>query len=214
MNANIFMHEFRSRLHSALIWGMAGLAVALVYLSFFPSFAENAALLNQAMKNFPPELLAAFGMTDIDLSQLLGFFTFVYLFLQILMAIQASNYGFALVSVEERELTADFLLSKPVSRPQILTSKLLAALADLAITQTIVWASVYILVIIFKGDSSVDYGFLARMMAGLIPFQLFFLSVGLVISLLVKRVRSVTPYSMGLAFGMYVLVSVLKCVGE
>jgi len=36
-------------------------------------------------------------------------------------------------------------------------------------------------------------------------FQLFFLSVGMLISLLVKRVRSVTPYALGLAFGMYVL---------
>jgi ABC-2 type transport system permease protein len=36
-------------------------------------------------------------------------------------------------------------------------------------------------------------------------FQLFFLSVGLVISLLVKRVRSVTPYALGLGFGSYVL---------
>ena len=37
-----------------------------------------------------------------------------------------------MVSVEERELTADFLLAKPVGRNQILTSKLLAALTALA----------------------------------------------------------------------------------
>ena len=48
-----------------------------------------------------------------------------------MIALQAANYGYSLVSVEERELTADFLLSKPVGRVQILTSKLLAALRDL-----------------------------------------------------------------------------------
>lgn len=39
----------------------------------------------------------------------------------------------------------------------------------------------------------------------ILPFQLFFLSVGILVSLLMKRVRSVTSVSMALAFGMYVL---------
>ena len=34
---------------------------------------------------------------------------------------------------------------------------------------------------------------------------MFFFCLGLLISLMVKRIRSVMPYSMGLAFGMYVL---------
>jgi len=45
-------------------------------------------------------------------------------------------------------------------------------------------------------------------------FQLFFLSVGLVISLLVRRVRNVTPYSMALVFGMYVLNAFGNMLGE
>jgi ABC-2 type transport system permease protein len=45
-------------------------------------------------------------------------------------------------------------------------------------------------------------------------FQLFFLTVGLVISLLVKRVRSVTPYAMALAFGMYVLSAFGSMLGD
>jgi len=47
-----------------------------------------------------------------------------------------------------------------------------------------------------------------------VPFQLFFLSVGLVISLLVKRIRSVTPYAMALGFGMYVLSVFGDLLGE
>jgi ABC-2 type transport system permease protein len=38
--------------------------------------------------------------------------------------------------------------------------------------------------------------------------------VGLVISLLVKRIRAVTPYSMALAFGMYVLSAFGDLLGE
>ena len=70
----------------------------------------------------------------------------VFLFCQICLAIQASNYGFSLVSIEERELTADFLLAKPIGRGKILTAKLLAALAALTITNLSVWASSFFVI--------------------------------------------------------------------
>jgi len=214
MSMNIFRHEFRMHLRSAITWAVAAAAVVLLYSSIFPTFSEQAAVLNEALANFPEGLRAAFGMTDIDLSTVLGFFSFIYLFVQILLSIQAANYGFGLVSVEERELTADFLLAKPVARPQIMTSKLLAAMASLAITQIVVWASTFGFLNAFKGDQTYDANILLRLLLGLIVFQLFFLTVGLVISLLVKRVRSVTPYAMALAFGMYVLSAFGDLLGE
>ena len=119
---------------SVVIWSLAAAGVVWLYFSLFPSFSADAALVNEALARFPPEFRAAFGLGEVDFSTVMGFFSFVYLFLQILLAIQAANYGFGLVSVEERELTADFLLTRPVTRSQIMTSKLLAALAGLAIT--------------------------------------------------------------------------------
>lgn len=214
MSMNIFRHEFRMHLRSAITWAVAAAAVALLYLSFFPTFAKEAAMLNEMMANFPPEFLAAFGLGGVDLSKVLSYFSFVYLFLQVMLAIQAANYGFSLVSIEERELTADFLLTKPVTRPQIMTSKLLAALASLAITQIVVWASAFGFLNAFKGDQTYDTSILLRLLLGLVVFQLFFLTIGLVISLLVKRIRSVTPYAMALSFGMYVLSAFGDMLGE
>jgi ABC-2 type transport system permease protein len=57
----------------------------------------------------------------------------------------------------------------------------------------------------FRGGQQVDTRTVVLLSLSLLVFQLFFLSLGLVISLLLKRVRSVTPYSLGLGFGMYVL---------
>lgn len=214
MRANIFRHEFNMRLRSVLTWAFAAAAVVLVYSSVFSSFAQDAELLNEMMANFPQELLMAFGMSGIDLSTVLGYFSFIYLFLQIILAIQGANYGFSLVSIEERELTADFLLAKPVARTEILTSKLLAALSGLGITHAVVWASAFGFLNAFRGGKTFDSGTLVLLLLGLIPFQLFFFTVGLVISLLVRRVRSVTPYAMGLGFGMYVLSAFGDMLGE
>jgi ABC-2 type transport system permease protein len=157
------------------------------------------------LQKFPPQLLEAFGMSNLDLASLLGFFSLLWLFVQLCLAIQAGDYGFGLVSVEETELTADFLLSKPVSRLQVLNSKLLAALSSLLVTDAIVFAATFICIALFAGDKTYDLGILILILVGLLIFQLFFLSVGLVVSLIVKRIRSVTPYGLGLAFGAYII---------
>ncbi len=49
-------------------------------------------------------------------------------------SIQAMNLGTSMLSKEVRDKTADFLLTKPVSRSEIMTAKLLAALTSLVIT--------------------------------------------------------------------------------
>lgn len=171
-------------------------------------------MLNQAMSKFPKELLMAFGMNGVDLSTILGYFGMIFLFAQICLAIQAANYGFSLVSVEEREWTADFLLAKPVTRTDILTSKLVAAFTGLTITNVVVWVSSITFINLFKGEKLYDVRILMLLLLSIVVFQAFFLSTGLVISLLVKRIRSVTPYSMALGFGMYILSIFGDMLGE
>jgi ABC-2 type transport system permease protein len=205
MVMNIYRHEFRMRLGSVTAWSLANGALILVFVALFSSIAPQAEVMNEMMAKFPPQLLAAFGLNGADLSTVLGYFSFVFLFVQICLAIQAANYGFSLVSIEEREWTADFLLTKPVRRHQILTSKLLAALSGLTITNIVVWISSLGFINLFKAGRTFDAGGLVLLLLSIVVFQLFFLSVGLVMSLLVRRIRSVMPYSMGLGFGMYVL---------
>ncbi|NLS78457.1 MAG: ABC transporter permease subunit [Chloroflexi bacterium] len=214
MRMNILHQEFGMRRQSVIIWSLAIAALILLYLSLFSSFAADAALLNEMMSQFPKELLTAFGMNDTDLSTVLGYFGLAFLFVQICLAIQAASYGFALVSIEEREWTADFLLAKPVGRAQILTSKLLAVLAGLAITDAVVWGASLLALAMFTGGQSFETKPLWLLLLSVVPFQLFFLSVGLVVSLLVKRIRSVTPYAMALGFGMYVLSAFGDLLGE
>jgi ABC-2 type transport system permease protein len=205
MSANIYAHEFRTRLRSVLNWSLAMAAIVFFYFSIFPAFADQAAIMNEMLAKFPPALLSAFGMNRMDLSTVLGFYSFMCVFIQLCLAIQAGNYGFGLVSVEESELTADFLLTKPVSRVQILTSKLLAAFSSLLLTDLVVWVASLAAIALFNGGRKYDAATLILLMLSFVVFQLFFLSVGLVVSLLVKRVRSVTPYSLGLGFGSYVI---------
>jgi ABC-2 type transport system permease protein len=166
------------------------------------------------MASFPEELLIAFGMTDMNWSTILGFFSLLFVFSQICLAIQAANYGFGLVSIEETEWTADFLLTKPVSRVKILTSKLLAAMASLAITQAVIWVSSFWFIDMFRQGQEYEAKPVVLLLLSMTIFQLYFLTVGMAISLLVKRVRNVLPFSMGLVFGLYILNAFGSMIGE
>lgn len=202
---NIYLHELKAKLKSVLVWSASIAALLFVFSSIYTSFSSQSALLTEMMANFPRELLLAFGMENMDWSNVLGYFGLVFLFCQICLAIQAANYGFGLVSIEESELTADFLLAKPVGRTSIMNSKLLAAFTSLTITNLIVWIVSFVCIALFAKGEEYPVKPLVMLLLSIVVFQLFFLSVGLAISLLVKRVRSVTPLSMGLVFGLYIL---------
>lgn len=213
---NIYKHEFKMNLKSVITWSLSLGVLIFIYMSLYPSFssAGNGDLLKDVMAEMPEEFLEAFGMAGIDMSTVLGFFGMVLLFLQICVAIQAANYGFSLVSVEETDLTADFLLAKPVGRIKILTSKLLAALTGLAITNIAIWIATYGFINAYSDGKPYDSDTLVLLLLTITFLQLFFLTVGMVISLLMRKVRSVTPLSMGLAFGMYLLSAFEGMLGE
>lgn len=202
---NIFKHEFKMNFKSAISWAFWSVLMLFVFLSLFSTMGDDMSSFKSIMDNYPPELQTAFGLDGIDLSTLLGFFSFAILFCQIMVSIQAANYGFSLVSVEERDLTADFLLAKPVGRKKILTTKILAALSNLAITNIVIWVASFVLLNIYKADQSFDVKTLVLLLLTISFLQLFFFSTGVVISLAIKKIRSVTPFSMGMVFGMYIL---------
>jgi len=207
MNKNIYKYEVNVRWRSVWVWSASLLALLAVFMSLYPSFsAENEAMLAM-MDKFPPEFKAMFGLSDLNLGSLMGYFAFCFVFCQLCLAIQAANYGFGLISVEESQHTADFLLTKPVSRKTIFWSKLLAVVTSLTVTNLVVWLGSLGLIAVFKGKSTVEYDVLFLLLGSIILFQMIFFSLGILISVVVGKIRSVTPWSLGLAFGLYLLNS-------
>lgn len=211
---NIYLHEFKMNRRSVITWSIAIFLLIFVYMSLYSGFASDAAALNEMMAEFPEEFLEAFGMSGVDMSTVLGFFGIIILLCQLCVAIQAANYGFGLVSVEERELTADFLLTKPVGRAKILTTKLLAALTGLTITNIVIWISSFVFINIFRDGRPYETRTLILLLLTITFLQLFFLTFGMLISLFKRKIRSVTPYSMGLVFGLYILSAFSGMIGD
>lgn len=206
---NIFKHEFNMKKKSILIWSLSLVGFIILYMAFFPSMAQDSEAFDSVMSNFPEEMLHALGLRDgLSLSSLIGYFTLTFAMIQLALAIQSSNYGFSILSEEERELTADFLMSKPVSRRKIYLSKFLAAFLSLIITSIFVGVGSFIALELFNGGDTYKNTNLLKLLLTVPIFQLIFLSLGMLISLLFRKIRSVLSFSMGLSIGLYVINSV------
>lgn len=203
---NILKFELKMYIKSVMIWIVSVVSILFMMMAFFPTFGKNIELVEKMMANYPEAMLKAFGMsTGLGLSTVLGYLVFTFVFAQLCLAIQAANYGFSILSVEERELTADFLMSKPVSRLDILNAKFLAAFIALLITNVATWVGTFASLELFKGSQTYNVNSVILLLCATFLFQLFFLTFSMAISVMVKNVKSVLTYSLSLAFGTYII---------
>lgn len=212
---NIFKFELKGYIKSIFIWAGSIMFFLILYMAFFPSLAADPEIFTTMIEAFPDEVMAMMGINpDLPMMTIMGYYSLTMSFVLIPVAIQASNYGFSILSMEERELTADFLLTKPISRRKIFLSKFSAAFIALTATNISLWVSTLLAFTIFKGNENPEMYKVIVLLSSIVLFQLFFLTVGMMISMMVKKVSSVISFSMALGFGMFILSSLGKMLSS
>lgn len=201
---NIFLHELKAYRKSTIVWSISLVALVALFLSMFPSFSKDAEEFKQLIEGFPVELRKAIGLSMDSIATLLGFFSYAFLYIKLAGAIQAMNLGTSILSKETREKTADFLLTKPVTRQQIVTSKLLAALVSLLATNIIFVTATIIIASIVAGN---DFSSKALLLLSITLFfiQMMFVALGILVSVVFPRIKSVITVSLGTVFGFFML---------
>jgi ABC-2 type transport system permease protein len=211
---NIFSFEFRKYLGSLWIWALSLIGLLVMFMAFYPMLAEDAAVLDLFLSYYPEELLKAFGMGgELSLATVAGFLAFTFAMVQLCLAIQSAYYGFHFLSVEERELTADFLYAKPVSRARVLGAKYLAAMGALLATNGAVWAGTFLSIAWFGGDAPYDSRAVIALLLSVPIFQLFFFSLGFLATALTKKLAGVLGPAVAIASVLYMLNALRRIVG-
>lgn len=209
---NIFRHELKVYRQSIIIWAWAMTLLAVMYILIFKGLGSDIESFKAFLNNMPDVMKKTFNILIDSISTLEGFYSFVFSFVLLCGAIQAMNLGTAIVSKEVRDKTADFLLTKPVSRVQIMTAKLAAAFTALLITNII-----YLSLTISTAVAMVDaFNLKIFFMISLTMFfvQLIFLALGILISVLAGKIKSVIAVSLSTVFGFYILGSLGSFLGE
>lgn len=134
----IFLHELRQNRNTILIWTGAVAFLMMVCVFLFPemkSEAESIGDMFSSMGGFT----AAFGMDRLNFGEFLGFYGIECgNILGLGGACFAALAAISTLAGEEKEHTADFLLTHPVSRERVLTEKLCAVGASLLIFHAVV----------------------------------------------------------------------------
>ena len=136
----IWKQELRQGLLSLLIWtGSIGFLVVICVLLF----PEMQGQMNQVSDMFASmgSFTEAFGMDRLNFGTLIGFYAVECgNVLGLGGAFYASLCAVGILSKEEKDKTAEFLLTHPVSRKRIVTEKLIAVLIQLTAMNIIIYA--------------------------------------------------------------------------
>lgn len=209
---NMFLHELKAYRKSIIIWACSMAALAVMYIFIFSGMASEIENFKSMLNSLPEVVKKLLSLYVDSISTLEGFYSFVFSYVVLCGAIQAMNLGVSIVSKEVREKTADFLLTKPVSRKQILTSKLLAALASLAITNVLYLVITILSTLTVKSEFSMK---IFLMISATLPFvQLMFVSLGVIISVLAGKIKSVISISLSTVFGFFIVGALGSVIGD
>jgi len=209
---NIFLHELKAYRKSIIIWACSMTLLAVLYIFLFKGLGSDIEDFKAFLNNMPDVMKKVFNIFIDSISTLEGFYSFVFSFVLLCGAIQAMNLGTAIVSKEVRDKTADFLMTKPVSRMRIMTSKLAAAFAALVITNI-----VYLGLTVSAAVAVVNaFNLKIFFMISLTMFfvQLIFMALGILVSVLAGKIKSVISVSLSTVFGFYILGSLGSFLGE
>lgn len=202
MTMNLYLHEIKSSFKALLIWIVALGGTVIFMMSIYPTFADQEDQFDQLMKGFPPEILRAFGLSDFNFGNLLQFFGYILSFILLAVAIFAINSGANILSKEEIDRTAEFLLTRPITRRQVVTYKSLAAITNISLLN-ITFFCISLIGLETVKKSNYDYQTVFVFFVAVYLFQLLFMAIGLTISVVMKRAKSVPSITLGIVFGFY-----------
>ncbi len=200
---NIFIRELARNRKYFLIWTIIMVLLDVMMMAFYPTIADMSKNLDELIKSYPKELLEAFGMDKLKMSELIGYFgTQVYVMIILLGAIFAMILGASIISKEEGEKTIEFLLSKPVTRTGILNGKGLCVLVYILLFNVIISLGNYIAFEIVKTKEYDMKAFLLMCVAPMLV-QYTFAALGFLLSVFISKSRTVFPVALGITLGTY-----------
>ncbi len=196
---NIFLREMKSNSKSLIIWSLGMAALVFAGLFKFEASAASGQSMNSIALNMPSSVRAVMGLGDFDLSKASGYYGILFIYLAVMAAIHASMLGSGIISKEERDKTSEFLFVKPLARTSIITSKLISALANLAVLNLAALASSVAAMNLFGNGENITNGILTLMWAMFI-MQTIFLLVGTFFAAISRNPAVAAPKSAALLF--------------
>ena len=214
MKSILFWMEFHHNARALILWTVIICALVFFTMSLFRSVLQYKEQIMTMISLVPAAAVKARGFGNIgDIFSGLGFYVannVVY------MMLLGSIYSIILTSnillKEEYGKTAEYLMSRPISRDEIFTAKLMLSAVNILALNLASGIIGYIALVIFDPEHARVVPFLVISLYTLL-LNLFFGALGLAIAVAVKRARPMTSFCVGLVLIFYFLFTISRITG-
>lgn len=209
---NIFIRELKANRKALIIWSVCMIVFVASGMMKFTAYSEGGAS-SDVFAKLPYSIKALFGMGSFDITKAAGFFAFLFLYIELTVAIHAVLLGAGIIAKEESDKTTEFLMIKPVSRGNIITSKLLAALFNVVVINIVTLITSILMVASYNKGKDVT-GEIAMFMLSMFIVQLIFLSLGAVIAAFLKNPKASGALGIGILLIAFVVCEITNLTNK
>ena len=160
--------------------------------------------LQMLISNFPEGITRAMGMDVSAWTNILSYYSTYYgMHIMILTSVFSITVAGNILAKEERDGTADFLLTRPITREEIVISKV-SAFFSLLILLLLIQLVVALSGMFLMGDKINLHHFFTLHIYGFF-LTIFFAGLGIFISLFPKRSKAITGTAVGIVLGSFII---------
>ena len=211
MNRNLFLMEMRRNAFSLILWMIAISLLISLTMSMYRTFVENQSKILGMMSLIPKGALQFKGISNFnDLFSVLGFYAVNnIIYMMVLGSIFAIVLSSNILLKEEYNKTAEYLLTRPLTRSEIFFSKLAVVFLHVFLLNLVTALTGIICMELVKNAPFSIKAFLILSLYTML-LNILFGSIGLFMSTLVKRPKPITTFSIGLVLIFYFIYTLSK----
>lgn len=208
---HIMKWEFKAQLKSLIIWSLIFIVFLAMMTSEFSAYYNNPEMLD-VMELMPEPLLNAFSMNNANLTTPEGYMSIASVYFGLMFGLFSVLLGSAIISKEERDKTAEYLMTMPVSREKILAAKFATSLILIVLLLAVFTISVFACMIPFEITGSF-VSFVKLMSCSLFLISIYFLAIGMFLASILKRYKSSGKISAVVIMVLY-FISILVSLSD
>lgn len=211
MNINLFKRELKSNGTALLIWTITISGLVILTMSIYRVFLENHSKILGMMTIVPKGALQFKGISNVDdLFSVLGFYTVNnVIYMLVLGSIYSVVLASGIILKEEYNKTAEYLLSRPVTRGEVYISKAAVVFVNITILNLVASIAGLITMYLVKTEPFNIHSFIVLVFYSYL-LNILFGAAGIFISTMIKRAKPVTTFSIGLVLVMYFIYTLSK----
>jgi len=206
--------ELRRNIRSLLLWTAVIGVLIFFTMSFYRTILQYQQQIGTMVQLIPAMVVKMRGFSKFnDIFSVLGFYAANNLvYMMLIGSIYAIVLSSNILLKEEIGKTAEYLMSRPITRSEIFFTKMSVAFLNVVILNLVASLVGFISILVYK-KGTFDYNAFLVISCYTLLLNLFFASLGLFISVIMKRARPVTSFCVGLVLVLYFLYTISRMSG-